>query len=505
MNAVERGVLYVNTHASDVDDSRVVQFVGTTGIRDRYGDEIPLDGWDFTNYLKNPVVLFGHDYRSLPIGRTLKIERKRVNGKLAWVFDVEFADKELNPLADQVFKLVKRGFLRSVSVGFRSLHSQEIEETEKERKEREEETPDVKPGKVFKKKELLELSIVPVPANPEALLVETKKGLEVPETVRSFLEEFEKEMERIDDSQEAIEKTKAIKAKIEAQIKGAIPYSVHGDCPKAPEGESWNAGKEVMKATGDARKLRRMHAWVDSENPNFDANERQWYKLPHHKGDGQQPVVWRGVAAAMAALLGARGGVQIPEKDRKGVYNHLVRHYKQFDKVPPELRDLEEEIILRPGWEDNPAWTEIRYRIRNPKDFEQDSFRRITLKKNKPRIYAIVGRLKGEESLTLQSLRFPKDDGWTLEAAKEWVKEHPDVLKEFSRILIEFYVTAADIDSLDFCGIIPGIEDELADATYYPEPESEEAGEEMPAASESEKDRKEQDGENERIIFRVKF
>jgi hypothetical protein len=50
----------------------------------------------------------------------------------------------------------------------------------------------------------------------------------------------------------------------------------------------------------------------------------------------------------MAALLGARGGVQIPDADRRGVYAHLERHYRQFDKEPPELRSLADLAALGP-------------------------------------------------------------------------------------------------------------------------------------------------------------
>jgi hypothetical protein len=73
--------------------------------------------------------------------------------------------------------------------------------------------------------------------------------------------------------------------------------------------------------------------WFDSENPDIKSS----YKLPHHRAKGYK-VVWRGVAAAMAALMGSRGGVNIPEADRQGVYNHLAKHYAQFDKEPPELK-----------------------------------------------------------------------------------------------------------------------------------------------------------------------
>jgi len=135
--------------------------------------------------------------------------------------------------------------------------------------------------------------------------------------------------------------------KKEVKEKKVIPYSIHGDGAKAPEDESWNAGKELKKASGNATRLMKMHAWVDNLADGFDASERKWYKLPHHKGDGAQAVVWRGVSAGMAALFGARGGVKLPTGDRKGVYNHLAKHYKQFDKEAPEFKDYSVEELWK--------------------------------------------------------------------------------------------------------------------------------------------------------------
>ena len=73
-------------------------------------------------------------------------------------------------------------------------------------------------------------------------------------------------------------------------------------------------------------------------------------------------------------------------------------------------------------WEETE--NEIRHRVRDPDDFQPDSFRTITLKEDKPRVFAIIGKLKGETKTTIQALCFPKEDGWTLEKAKDWVAEH---------------------------------------------------------------------------------
>ncbi|MCD6421429.1 MAG: hypothetical protein J7L17_03360 [Thaumarchaeota archaeon] len=98
------------------------------------------------------------------------------------------------------------------------------------------------------------------------------------------------------------------------------------------------------RETMDWEKYRLGFAWYDERNP----ERLESYKLPHHEViGGRFYVVWRGVAAAMAALFGARGGVDIPEEDKPGVYKHLAAHYKQFGKTPPSLDRLEELSRLK--------------------------------------------------------------------------------------------------------------------------------------------------------------
>lgn len=90
-------------------------------------------------------------------------------------------------------------------------------------------------------------------------------------------------------------------------------------------------------------------------------------------------------------------------------------------------------------WEDKPEWTEIRYRVRNPDDFQDGSFRRIPFKKSIPKVFAVIGTLKGEDSTTVQALRFPKGkpDNWTMVKAKAWVAEH------FKKAMEDFMETHA--------------------------------------------------------------
>lgn len=76
------------------------------------------------------------------------------------------------------------------------------------------------------------------------------------------------------------------------------------------------------------------------------------------------------------------------------------------------------------------------YRIRDPKDFDENTFKTVTIKKDKPVIKSVMGKLKGEDSMTMQNLMFPKDE-WTLDEAKKWVKDHPDVKKSIKGIFQE--------------------------------------------------------------------
>lgn len=129
--------------------SRTRQFVISTGNPDRDNDVVEASGWLLENYRKNPVVLWAHDYRSLPIGKATMVGIE--GGKL--VANAEFADHEM---ANTVLRLIDGGFLRATSVGFRPTKYVFNEDRR---------------GIDFSEQELLEFSVVPVPANPEALIM----------------------------------------------------------------------------------------------------------------------------------------------------------------------------------------------------------------------------------------------------------------------------------------------------------------------------------------------
>ena len=75
------------------------------------------------------------------------------------------------------------------------------------------------------------------------------------------------------------------------------------------------------------------------KDPDADPETKAAYKLPVAKlKNGELTIFWNGCRAAMAALNGARGGLDIPENARKNIHSKLKKLYKKFDKEITELR-----------------------------------------------------------------------------------------------------------------------------------------------------------------------
>lgn len=141
----------------------MVSFVASTGNTDRYGDIVNQSGWDVSKYKNNPVILLNHDSNSLPIGKgTVEI----VNNQL--MVDVEF-DMD-DPIAKEVARKTKAGFLNAVSVGFNPMDSTPRAMLEKSH------PAYGQTGNYFDKAELLEISIVTIPANGEAVAAKNYKS-----------------------------------------------------------------------------------------------------------------------------------------------------------------------------------------------------------------------------------------------------------------------------------------------------------------------------------------
>lgn len=114
--------------------------------------------------------------------------------------------------------------------------------------------------------------------------------------------------------------------------------------------EPWVYGadeeNEVLGEGGDNwDRYKRGHFWFDPEQQDVKAG----YKLPFAKMyDGELRAVWRGVSRVMNVMLGGRGGVDMPDEDRRPVYDHIVRYYEKFGKEPPEYKEASAEPPASP-------------------------------------------------------------------------------------------------------------------------------------------------------------
>lgn len=372
-------------------EKRTLTMTGTTEVRDRDGDIITVKGWKLENYLKNPVFLWAHDYRSVPLAAAQKVIRRRNPARMD--FTIKFPTEGLYPFADMIFQLYGEKIINASSVGFIPFEWEPLEKDDAR-----EQLYSI--GRRYLKQELLELSGCAVPSNPEALqnavkgkgysiyheYLEIGKGAPEPENKEDIIGELEEIKSKGVEIEEETAVTVQVPEKLETGEKSytceciqcgyqmeTTKHCKDITCPQCEgtmrrverpgpgqatvstedekaiggakdlpldSGVSWDATvaeKRVRKWAGgdeiDWKKYRKAFVWYDSKNPEKLGS----YKLLFADViGGTLKAKWGGVMRAMGAVLGARGGVDIPEADRKKAYNFLKAYYKKFDKPVPE-------------------------------------------------------------------------------------------------------------------------------------------------------------------------
>lgn len=144
----------------------LVRFRASTDIIDRHRTIVNQRGIDFDNY--NGAFLWGHDSFKGMFGGAPKIENqlgkviakevtsiKRGEGEDGEATDVDVKFSKVNPFAVMAEGMVREGILGDTSIGFIPKKDHAL-------------TVGDEVIKVFDEIELLEISLVPVPANPEA-------------------------------------------------------------------------------------------------------------------------------------------------------------------------------------------------------------------------------------------------------------------------------------------------------------------------------------------------
>ena len=243
--------LITKTHAST---DTGMEFILSDATPDRFGDVVEPGGWDFKNFNRNPIALFNH-HPDWIVGswKNLRADKESLRGNLV------LAPKGTSPRIDEIRGLVEAGILRAVSVGFKPLESRPVEGTQPHKL-----GPFGGGGMVYTKSELVETSLVSIPANPNALAV--AKSLHVsPETMKLVFGEHANKrtsdsgiIKRTDRAEHGRERTRAITAE-------------HGKTRIVIGGQSMLLAQRIEAAekhlVGLRDQLQEHLATVDDQNP----------------------------------------------------------------------------------------------------------------------------------------------------------------------------------------------------------------------------------------------
>ena len=179
--AEQRRVMVV-TEARQAEDGSAHRMVIAARDRSRNQDEINLAGVRFDNYRKNPVVLWNHDASprllaaappsgGIPIAKTLEIGHDE-EGRIVASFEFNSND----PFAERVENAWNNGFLRAASIHYLPTRIVEVKDAR---------------GRVervrIEESELLEWSLVPVPADPDSVRA-AARAVGLPEEIFCGLE-----------------------------------------------------------------------------------------------------------------------------------------------------------------------------------------------------------------------------------------------------------------------------------------------------------------------------
>lgn len=201
----------IKTVGDDDETIEIEGFANTTTV-DRVGDIILEEAWTkggLDNYLKNPIILAYHNH-ARPIGKMVDYS---INNKGLKV------TAQILQSAGEVYSLIKSGVLKTFSVGFRTKDADYDTDTDLF---------------VIKDLELMEISVVSIPANADSTF-SVRKSFETNEEYTSFKSEYVKDTSTVNtekvsnDDSDNNEETKMSdddKARIEAEVRAKITKEI---------------------------------------------------------------------------------------------------------------------------------------------------------------------------------------------------------------------------------------------------------------------------------------
>lgn len=361
--------------SSTVDtDNFTLEALFSNEKEDRHGEKV-MQNWDLKSFRKNPVLLNSHNYGDVSevIGKISKIasKDKELTGK------VHFAVNE-NPKAKIIFDLYAGGYLNAFSVGFVPKDFSED-------------------GMTIMKAELLEISAVSVPAN--ALALAKSKGIEV-----------DKLYDKSNDSED--------------------------NQDKDPDGEDAEDGED-NKDNGGEGDPGTDNGGREGEDDSEDSDSDEGIKdesptegsPDEHSCEVREPKKYEKLLRRKCYKQSGGKCIDyvfgISEKNEMEVQSlkYPKNDWKEFEARENASRFSGKfipatKLFGQDTWDD--SGNVISLKVRDIDEFEPGTFEKVALKSDIPRINAIIATIKGGEEKLIQSLFFPKEDGWTLDDAKKW-------------------------------------------------------------------------------------
>jgi HK97 family phage prohead protease len=415
------------------DIQRAFWIRGSDETVDRLGDVLRAKGWDTSHFKKNPIVPWAHQYRDLPVGKALRVVRDM--SEKALDFLIQCTPEGMHEFNDKVHDFFVAKFLRGSSVGFKPLEWKDRKEGDKWL------------GYEFTKQQLWELSLCPLPANPNALAKMSTAGLAlVPsilpvvfldgKTLKEEGHEQEKWFVPRRSFQEAIDFFGKTECEEEVRQPQAPPEETDDTDDGKPKARWFKIsnGVNALKITADMLR----HPDAKQERLPLDEGRGVYLDLFGTKSGGITLIhyfvydmeKWATKEDAMAHAGEFFAGYDYVDQElvermrkRQAVMHDLCgkapTSLPKKDAEPPETRPEETDDF-------------IHIPVRDKGQFVDGSFKTVDISKSKG-IKSVMGKLKNPPegqagSMVVQKFLFAKAKGWTMQKAKDWVKEHSKII-----------------------------------------------------------------------------
>ena len=275
-------VIYLKGYANKfIDDNGEL-------IIDRSQESVLPAGYDLKSFMKNPILLNGHD-KSQPVGKIVNVDIRA---------DGLYIEAELHKaMSEKVFYAVEHEILKAFSIGFIPKSVKEYEDVY-----------------LWDAVELFEVSIVAAPDNQESLfsvLTESPCGSGI-----------------------CLLGSKAINMD-KARIKNI----------KLSDKQWSDINKVELKKSLD--EVQDYGIVAEAFLLARDEHKKSTWKFPHHElKEGKLVLSKGGVLSAYAALKGAKDEVALSSLEKLEAAKHLEKHFqelvdvKQLDQIPEDLSEL---------------------------------------------------------------------------------------------------------------------------------------------------------------------